>query len=1099
MYTCLQQKPRHWLLAFVLLWLAILSPVFVARAVWDGQYYDPGETLNPECAPTDVNCDVNPVTNAAHGGTGLSSYAAGDLLYAASSSTLGKLALGVDGKVLKVVGGVLAWADDSTGTAFTADGSGIELSGSTFGLELDGTTLTKSASGLRVSASYAGQNTITTLGTITTGTWNGTAIGDAYLTKNGDWIGTLDGVEGAAFLARANHTGTQTASTISDFSTAVASLLSTGNGLVVNGTSFGLVLDGNTLTKSIDGLRVSSAYTTNWDAAFSWGDHASAGYAKLLGQAGGQTLIGGTASGQTLTLQSTSNATKGKILFGTSGYDEVNNRLGIGTATPLAASDVRSAITDFNVMKTVQAIHSANQGPYIASFFNDTFSTTNPVMAYYGFDNGNFSLGTFSGKLFFGAGGTYSGGSTTRMTIDNTTGSIGIGTITPTETFQIADSRTSPNSTGMYLQKNGAVSSGVSYGLNIDTTGASLSNIGAYISARGATNNRSIWVPSNNTAGSTNYALYIESAAQNYFAGNVGIGTITSTHKLDITGGSLASVQRAISVTGTLSSTAARQAGIQGAFTTSAGNTNENDGIFVQLLPGNVSSAFNIAGMFANTVAGTGTSVIGGTANYGAYGDVNSTTAGTNIGVYGQSAGGNVSIGTSGNSVVAKDSATNIGVLGLGKNTGTSGIQLGGYFGLSSSAPTFASGALMADNSSTTSPIFVARDNGSEVFRIDDGGKVGIGITPTQSLETTGSIIGGQGFSMGKGLANTSLGFGFGRNFTTGSMFDSNRYGFQFTRAGNADRLDLEVYNGSGTLITGNAISVDSVGNFGVGTNSPGSYKQRVLATRQGSSGDLAIVSLENAGTSSADVLTLKQTGEAGSAESQFVTFYTNAGLIGSIASNGSGVTSYNTTSDRRLKDSIAETEYGIDDVLKIPVRQYTMRQDPKGIKQTGFIAQELAAIYPDAVSANGDDGISPLDGKTPWSIDYGRLTPLLVKSIQDQQVLLGDITNVEGLEFSASETRNESPLNAFDYMSAKLEQAWRPLRNIAALRMTAIRGYFDEMFVRKSHQEEICVGTDGNETCLNKAQLDSLLLHKPSPNPAPENNVVEEAVPSEN
>lgn len=51
------------------------------------------------------------------------------------------------------------------------------------------------------------------------------------------------------------------------------------------------------------------------------------------------TLGGGSASGGNLTLQSTSHATKGKILFGTSAYDEVNNRLGIemssGMVTPL--------------------------------------------------------------------------------------------------------------------------------------------------------------------------------------------------------------------------------------------------------------------------------------------------------------------------------------------------------------------------------------------------------------------------------------------------------------------------------------------------------------------------------------------------------------------------------------------------------------------------------------------------------------------------------------------------------------------------------------------------------------------------------------------
>lgn len=65
-----------------------------------------------------------------------------------------------------------------------------------------------------------------------------------------------------------------------------------------------------------------------------------------LGLAGGQTVVGGTASGNNLTFSSTSNATKGKILFGTSAYDEVNDRLGIGTNAPSAKLEVRG-ISDF--------------------------------------------------------------------------------------------------------------------------------------------------------------------------------------------------------------------------------------------------------------------------------------------------------------------------------------------------------------------------------------------------------------------------------------------------------------------------------------------------------------------------------------------------------------------------------------------------------------------------------------------------------------------------------------------------------------------------------------------------------------------------------
>ena len=42
--------------------LFIFWSVFVntAFAVWDGNFYDPGETHNPECLPSDTNCDVSP-------------------------------------------------------------------------------------------------------------------------------------------------------------------------------------------------------------------------------------------------------------------------------------------------------------------------------------------------------------------------------------------------------------------------------------------------------------------------------------------------------------------------------------------------------------------------------------------------------------------------------------------------------------------------------------------------------------------------------------------------------------------------------------------------------------------------------------------------------------------------------------------------------------------------------------------------------------------------------------------------------------------------------------------------------------------------------
>ena len=69
------------------------------------------------------------------GGTGLTSYTTGDVIYASGSNTLAKLAIGSAGEVLKVSsGGVVEWAADSTNT-YSA-GTLLDLSGTTFNVDL---------------------------------------------------------------------------------------------------------------------------------------------------------------------------------------------------------------------------------------------------------------------------------------------------------------------------------------------------------------------------------------------------------------------------------------------------------------------------------------------------------------------------------------------------------------------------------------------------------------------------------------------------------------------------------------------------------------------------------------------------------------------------------------------------------------------------------------------------------------------------------------------------------------------------------------------------------------------------------------------------
>lgn len=64
----------------------------------------------------------------------------------------------------------------------------------------------------------------------------------------------------------------------------------------------------------------------------------------VTGLAGSQTVVGGVNASEDLVLSSTSNASKGLIKMGISAYDEVNNRLGIGTTVP--ATTIHGVIND---------------------------------------------------------------------------------------------------------------------------------------------------------------------------------------------------------------------------------------------------------------------------------------------------------------------------------------------------------------------------------------------------------------------------------------------------------------------------------------------------------------------------------------------------------------------------------------------------------------------------------------------------------------------------------------------------------------------------------------------------------------------------------
>jgi len=139
---------------------------------------------------------------------------------------------------------------------------------------------------------------------------------------------------------------------------------------------------------------------------------------------------------------------------------------------------------------------------------------------------------------------------------------------------------------------------------------------------------------------------------------------------------------------------------------------------------------------------------------------------------------------------------------------------------------------------------------------------------------------------------------------------------------------------------------------------------------------------------SASSILYLQTSGDAAIQDGyKMVTFADSDTVLGSIstASNSSNVT-YNTSSDERLKENIVDMPSQLENILKVQPRQFDWKKH--GNTATGFIAQELHKTYPEAVSVGLED-----ETQDPWSVDYGRLTPYIIKAMQEQQTLIETLT----------------------------------------------------------------------------------------------------------
>ena len=205
----------------------------------------------------------------------------------------------------------------------------------------------------------------------------------------------------------------------------------------------------------------------------------------------------------------------------------------------------------------------------------------------------------------------------------------------------------------------------------------------------------------------------------------LGIRTASPSYGFHLVSGTLADAEYSAYITATTASTRTSSQSIIQYDLTGAGTSAFNMyGFNTNLLAGYTGVNATQAGRFVNSSAGTGTNLFTGAVNQGISGIANGITTGTNVGMGGTASGGATNVGNRSIADSNVANSTNIGMFGLANNTGTGTVyEIGGYFGLNTATPTFgASAALMCDNSSKAFDIFVARDNGTKVWSIADGG-----------------------------------------------------------------------------------------------------------------------------------------------------------------------------------------------------------------------------------------------------------------------------------------------------------------------------------------------------------------------------------------
>ena len=292
-----------------------------------------------------------------------------------------------------------------------------------------------------------------------------------------------------------------------------------------------------------------------------------------------------------------------------------------------------------------------------------------------------------------------------------------------------------------------------------------------------------------------------------------------------------------------------------------------------------------------------------------------------------------------------------------------------------------------ADGSNHANLIFRTRVNagtgGTEAMRITNDGKVGIGTAaPLRQLSIASTASAEMSFISGTS-SNASILFGDG---LTGA--DVYRGYIQYEHTNNlmsfatnaVERMRL-VSAHLGPLLVGT-------------TSDPSGSERIVVGATSGSANGISVIATDtNGGTA---LICRKSTGNS----------------VGSVSFNNNN-TSFNTSSDYRLKENVTNVTDGITRVKQLAPKRFNWIDDDSNTAVDGFLAHEVQTVVPEAITGAKDamtkevlyvdddelpEGKKVGDVKTastidPQNIDQSKLVPLLAAALQEA------IAKIETLE----------------------------------------------------------------------------------------------------